>query len=80
MSLEWARARALQNEARIRERAKSAGRMGWPEAQVSAPMVTVWVEPMHAHQKVPATDTPAANQERLLEVATSQIHEQRKLL
>jgi len=79
MSLEWSRARALQNDARIRERAKSAGRMGWPEVQVSPAMATVWVEPMPARQKVQATDAPAANQERLLEVATSQIHEQRRL-
>jgi hypothetical protein len=69
MSLEWARARALQNEARLRELAKSGGRKERTEVKISAAMVTVWVEPTHAHQKVPATDAPAANQERLLEVA-----------
>jgi hypothetical protein len=45
MSLEWARARALQNEARLRESAKSAGREGWPEVKVFPATVTVWVEP-----------------------------------
>jgi hypothetical protein len=69
MSLEWARARALQNEARLRELAKSGGRKERTEVKVCAAMVTVWVEPTHAHQKVPARDAPAANQERLLEVA-----------
>jgi hypothetical protein len=57
MSLEWARARALQNEARIRALAKSGGRKEWTEvALTSAPPVTVWVEPARVHPEVPATD------------------------
>jgi hypothetical protein len=57
MSLEWARARALQNEARIRELAKSGARKGWTEVALMSPApVTVWVEPARVHHQVPATD------------------------
>jgi len=46
MSLEWARARALLNEARLRELAKSGDRNEWSEVTLVAPaMVTIWVEP-----------------------------------
>jgi hypothetical protein len=71
MSLEWARARALQNEARLRELAKSGDRKEWTEVEVSPAMSTVWVEPMRARREVPAPDVPAANQDRLLEVANT---------
>jgi hypothetical protein len=57
MSLEWARARALQNEARIRALAKSGGRKEWSEVAMMSPApVTVWVEPARAHHEVPAPD------------------------
>jgi hypothetical protein len=69
MSLEWARARALQNEARLRELAKSGERKEWTEVKVSPAMVAIWVEPLRARHEPAAADTPAANQDRLLEVA-----------
>ena len=69
MSLEWARTRALQNEARLRELAKSVDRKPWSEVTLVAPRVTVWVEPRCAHHRVPAADAPAANEERPLEIA-----------
>jgi hypothetical protein len=57
MSLEWARARALQNEARLLALAKSGGRKEWTEVALTSPVpVTVWVEPAHAHHEVPATE------------------------
>jgi hypothetical protein len=57
MSLEWARARVLQNEARIRALAKSSGRKQWTEVALMSPApVTVWVEPARVHHEVPATD------------------------
>jgi len=57
MSLEWARARALQNEARIRALAKSGGRKEWTEVALMSPApVTVWVEPARGRRKVQATD------------------------
>ena len=57
MSLEWARARALQNEARIRALAKSGGRKEWTEVALTSPApLTVWVEPACVHHEVPATD------------------------
>jgi hypothetical protein len=57
MSLEWARARALQNEARIRALAKSGGRKEWTEVALMSPApVTVWVEPARGRHEVPATD------------------------
>jgi hypothetical protein len=57
MSLEWARARALQNEARIRALAISGPRKEWTEvALISLAPVTVWVEPARVHHDVPATD------------------------
>jgi hypothetical protein len=72
MSLEWARARALQNEARLRALAKSGERNEWTEvALVSAGLVTVWVEPVGACREIPCKDLPAANQERMLEVANT---------
>ena len=70
MSIEWARARASQNEARLRDLAKSADRKQWSEVTLVAPLrVTVWVEPKRPRHGVPATDAPAANLQRLLEVA-----------
>ena len=57
MSLEWARARALQNEARLLALAKSGGRKEWTEVALTSPVpLTVWVEPARAHHEVPAAD------------------------
>jgi hypothetical protein len=66
MSLEWARARALQNAARLRQLARSEERDGWNEVTLQAPApITVWVEPAPPVRLVPASALSAANQERL---------------
>ena len=45
MSLEWVRARAVQNEVRLRAFVKSGDRKGWVDFTVTAPVrVTIWVE------------------------------------
>lgn len=68
MSLEWARARALQNEARLRELARSGDRKAWTAVTLASPAVTVWCEPARARQQLPARDVLAANQDSLLGV------------
>jgi hypothetical protein len=46
MSLEWARARALQNEARLRRLVKSATGNNWTESTLAASWVeAIWLEP-----------------------------------
>ena len=58
MSLEWARARSLQNEARLRELATSGDRKEWTEVALMAPArATVWVEPARGRLEVPARMT-----------------------
>jgi hypothetical protein len=62
MSLEWARARALQNEVRLRELANSGDRKEWTEVTLVAPTrMTVWVEPTRARPRVTGTDSRRAN-------------------
>lgn len=62
MSLEWARARALLNEARLRALARAAERQCWTEVPLVLPVRTIiWCEPEPAHSRTLANDGPAAN-------------------
>jgi hypothetical protein len=54
MSLEWARARAVQNAVRLRAFVTSGDRKGWVDFTVTAPVrVTIWVERASAEGRAP---------------------------
>jgi hypothetical protein len=57
MSLEWARARALENEARRRELVNSTNRQGWAAfTMTSTALMTFWLEAANADQLAPEKD------------------------
>jgi hypothetical protein len=75
MSLEWARARALQNEARLRELAKSGERKEWTEVTLVAPArVTVWVEPRRARHEAPARLTASDGRRAIVRIDGELLH------
>jgi hypothetical protein len=72
MSLEWARARALQNAARRRQLAESGNHRDWIGLTVESPVTeTVCIERTRAHPQVPAPNGHAANHDNLLGIANN---------
>lgn len=70
MSLEWARARALQDQARLRRLVRTADGAAWTELEVAPCDMTLWLAPAapihkadagaQAEQEAPLRSSPPA--------------------